>query len=384
MLDPRIPFKNRYFAGVLAFLLPGAGHVYQGRYFKGILCGVCVLVTFFYGMALGNWSVVYWKKDPTNFLNPYYAQVFVGLPALPSLVQARRYESRSNVDEMSISRPINAPFHGSLRMHNRSAGLTDGVVTGQIQLTPGTHPSEGRVVQGTFAGSLDKREITLKLGGTPKLGKAVSADPERELDVDVVDSSDPPQAIGRLTGKFPRSFLDRFEAPPDGPPDDHYYLDLHRTLGKFHELAMTFTMIAGLLNILVILDAVEGPAYGYGDGGEQERKSEASGEKTDKTVPPAQPPPADAPKKAQELAEKKAREAAEKKAQELAEKKAREAAEKKAQELAEQKAREEAEKKAQELAEKKAREAAEKKAQELAEQKAKEAAEKKTQELAEK
>ncbi len=73
MLDPRIPFKNRYLAGVLAFLFPGAGHVYQGRYFKGILCGTCVLVTFFYGMALGNWSVVYWKKDPTNFLNPYYA-----------------------------------------------------------------------------------------------------------------------------------------------------------------------------------------------------------------------------------------------------------------------------------------------------------------------
>jgi hypothetical protein len=316
MLDPRIPFKNRYFAGVLAFLLPGAGHVYQGRYFKGILCGVCVLVTFFYGMALGNWSVVYWKKDPTNFLNPYYAQVFVGLPALPSLVQARRYESRTNVDEMSISGPINAPFHGALRMHDRTAGLADGVVTGQIEIKPGTRPSEGRVVQGTFTGSMDKKEIPLKLEGIPKLGKAVSADPDREIEVDVVDSSDPPQAIGRLRGEIPRRFLDRFDAPPD----EHYYLDLHGKLGKFHELAMTFTMIAGLLNILVILDAVEGPAYGYGDGGEQERKSDASGEKTDKTVPPAQPPPADAPKKAQELAEKKAREAAEKKAQEPAEK----------------------------------------------------------------
>ncbi len=134
MLDPRIPFKNRYLAGVLAFLFPGAGHVYQGRYFKGILCGVCVLVTFFYGMALGNWSVVYWKKDPTNFLNPYYAQVFVGLPALPSLVQARRYDSRTNVDQLSISGPINAPFHGVLRMHDRP---TDGLVTGQIELEAG-------------------------------------------------------------------------------------------------------------------------------------------------------------------------------------------------------------------------------------------------------
>jgi hypothetical protein len=296
MLDPRISFKNRYFAGVLAFLLPGAGHVYQGRYFKGILCGVCVLVTFFYGMALGSWSVVYWKKDPTNFLNPYYAQVFVGLPALPSLVQARRYESRTNVGEMSISAPINARFHGFLRMHDRPAGLSE-PVTGQIELRPDTRPTEGRVVHGTFTGTLDKKETTLKLEGTPTLGKAVSADPDRELEVDVVDSSNPPQVIGRLTGKFPRSFLDRFEAPPDGPPDEHYYLQLHRELGKFHELAMTFTMIAGLLNILVILDAVEGPAYGYGDGGEQDPKTSTSGEKTDKTVPPAQPPPADVTKK---------------------------------------------------------------------------------------
>jgi TM2 domain-containing membrane protein YozV len=288
MLDPRIPFKNRYLAGVLAFLFPGAGHVYQGRYFKGILCGVCVLVTFFYGMALGNWSVVYWKKDPTNFLNPYYAQVFVGLPALPSLVQARRYESRTNVDVMSIEAPINGPFHGTLRMHDRTAE----VVTGHLELKPDTRPSEGRVVRGTFIGMLDKKEVTLKLEGTPKLGKAVSADPDREIDVDVVDNSDPPQAIGHLHGEFPRSFWDRFEAPPDEP----YYLSLHGKLGKFHELAMTFTMIAGLLNILVILDAVEGPAYGYGDGGELDGKSAAGGDKTAKPVPPAQPPPADAPK----------------------------------------------------------------------------------------
>ncbi len=293
MLDPRITFKNRYVAGVLAFLFPGAGHVYQGRYFKGVLCGACVLVTFFYGMALGNWSVVYWKKDPTNFLNPYYAQVFVGLPALPSLVQARRYESRKNVDEMSLAAPINAPFHGRLRMHDRAANLPDGAVTGQIELKSGSKPAEDRVTQGKFTGTLDKKEITLSLEGIPKLNKAVSADPERDLEIDVVDGSNPPQTIGRLMGKIPRKFVDRFEAPPD----DDYYLSLHRTLGKFHELAMTFTMIAGLLNILVILDAVEGPAYGYGDGTDQEARTGAatSADKTAKAVSSAQPPPASAP-----------------------------------------------------------------------------------------
>jgi hypothetical protein len=198
---------------------------------------------------------------------------------------------------MSIAGPIDAPFHGSLRMHDRASA--DGVLSGRIALTPETWPAQGRVVQGTFTGTLDQKETTLKLEGIPKLGKAVSADPDREIEVDVVDSSDPPQAIGHLQGKFPRRFLDRFEAPPD---DDKYYLALHRKLGKFHELAMTFTMIAGLLNILVILDAVEGPAYGYGDGGgvrsEKEKKPAATGSDGPvKTVPPAQPPPGDAPKK---------------------------------------------------------------------------------------
>jgi hypothetical protein len=58
-------------------------------------------------------------------------------------------------------------------------------------------------------------------------------------------------------------------------------LELHRKLGKFHELALTFTMIAGLLNILVILDVLEGPAYGYGD--------EESTSRSDSAVPPQEP-----------------------------------------------------------------------------------------------
>ena len=33
MSDPRINLKNRHWAAVLAFLIPGAGHAYQGRYF---------------------------------------------------------------------------------------------------------------------------------------------------------------------------------------------------------------------------------------------------------------------------------------------------------------------------------------------------------------
>ncbi len=285
MLDPRISFKNRWLAGVLAFLIPGAGHLYQGRVFKGIVCGLCVLGTFFFGMHLGDWSVVYWKRDPLNFLNPFYAQFFVGLPALPSLVQSRRYLSHENVDRLGIDASLEAPFEGRLRIHDPSNGIPDGEVKGRISIRPDSSDPDGRAIQGEFTGTITPpkgppQERKLSLGDVPRLGKPVTADPERGIELEVVDTAtNPPRPIGRLRGSVPRSFWDRFEAPPDDVAHDldrAYFLDLHRDLGKFYELAMTFTMIAGLLNILVILDAVEGPAYGYGDG---EAREEAEGER---------------------------------------------------------------------------------------------------------
>jgi hypothetical protein len=304
MLDPRIPFKNRWLAGVLAFLIPGAGHLYQGRWFKGIVCGVCVLGTFFFGMDLGDWGVVYWKRDPLNMLNPFYAQMFVGLPALPSLIQSRRYQSRDNIDQMGIDVPLQAPFEGILRVSDPSSGLPDGKLKGRISIQPENHLPDARSVSGEFIGALTPRngpeqERKLALGDVPRLGKPVSADPERGIELDVVEvGTNPLRSIGHVQGNIPRSFWNRFEAPPD----DEYLLDLHRQLGKFHELAMTFTMIAGLLNILVILDAVEGPAYGYGDPEGKE------GSPTDAETSPAaaaekQPPPV-AAKAAESLGKK--------------------------------------------------------------------------------
>jgi hypothetical protein len=73
-------------AAFLAWLWPGAGHLYQQRYAKGILFMVCILATFFYGMHLGQGRVVFiygdWK--PERFRWPFLCQVWVGLPALPA------------------------------------------------------------------------------------------------------------------------------------------------------------------------------------------------------------------------------------------------------------------------------------------------------------
>jgi hypothetical protein len=51
--------KNPWIAGVLAFLIPGAGHLYQGRTVKGIIYCVSILGLFFWGQKMGEGMVVY-------------------------------------------------------------------------------------------------------------------------------------------------------------------------------------------------------------------------------------------------------------------------------------------------------------------------------------
>ncbi len=53
------------------------------------------------------------------------------------------------------------------------------------------------------------------------------------------------------------------------PLDKNQEAEWHRERGKYQELSMVFVWIAGLMNLLAIWDAVEGPAYGYDDQDEQ-------------------------------------------------------------------------------------------------------------------
>lgn len=46
-------------AALLSYLVPGLGQIYQGRIGKGLLFLVCLYGMFFYGMSLGQWSNVY-------------------------------------------------------------------------------------------------------------------------------------------------------------------------------------------------------------------------------------------------------------------------------------------------------------------------------------
>ena len=85
-----VKLRNPWVAGVLAWLWPGAGHIYQARYAKGILFMVCVLTTYFFGFALGDGRVVYASFAKPDVRYAYLCQVGVGIPALPAMVQYHR------------------------------------------------------------------------------------------------------------------------------------------------------------------------------------------------------------------------------------------------------------------------------------------------------
>ncbi len=93
MAEPSIPLRNPVKAAFLAWLVPGLGHFYQGRRGKGLLYAACILGLYFWGLLLGEGKIVYWTwinplHDPEHFRASYLCQFWVGLAALPGLLQA--------------------------------------------------------------------------------------------------------------------------------------------------------------------------------------------------------------------------------------------------------------------------------------------------------
>lgn len=85
--SPRL--KDPLIAGVLAWLIPGLGHFYQGRNAKGALFVICILGTFLYGLYLGGsrevgWGrAVYFSFRTGDWRLPWLCQIGIGLPTVP-------------------------------------------------------------------------------------------------------------------------------------------------------------------------------------------------------------------------------------------------------------------------------------------------------------
>ncbi len=267
MFDPRIPHKNPHVAAVLTYLVPGAGQIYQGRIFKGVLYLVCILSTLLCGLALSEWKAVYWRWEPGEKNIAFFAQGGIGLIALPALIQSRRYHHPDNQQAVPEG-GLSAPYQGRAQIIDRNI---DGFIFGEIMLKS-VVGDFGPEVRGTFSGTLQQEEdgplepIKLSLGGQILIEEKVAVDHHRRLECPVfavVDGEE--REIGYLRGEIPRSFFNRFAVPLE----DDDLKRLHGSLAKQFELAKVFTWIAGLLNLLAVWDALDGPAYGYGDEDEE-------------------------------------------------------------------------------------------------------------------
>jgi hypothetical protein len=204
-------------AGLLSYLVPGLGQIWQGRVGKGLLFMVCIYTLFFYGVYHGRGSVqishvtyrvssnVYLPDTategdrpfslPTLAVNLYnrpqfVGQFWVGIAAWPAIIQYMSFDRKASED-------------------------------------------------------LDS-EIT-------QLAKELSnpSDPEQiaEKKTKLEELERDPRRRHPLLGEFQRE------------PSATSINAVHTSRNKRLELAWVYTVIAGVLNIMVIYDAVAGPAF---------------------------------------------------------------------------------------------------------------------------
>jgi hypothetical protein len=211
---PEVDLRDRWLAAFLAWLLPGAGHLYQRRYGKGLLFMVCILSTFFYGIFLGSGNVVYAsfrKDDGRDYLQDdvryaYLCQVGIGLPALPAIVQARRVGGA-----------------------NPKAPLWDGFMAPPVLIGQRVHE--------------DWIERLVQESADDKVGDFRRRHFERRHD----------STYERYLPRRPS------EANTEYSGQANQLSMWHQHYGSYFDLGTVFTMIAGLLNVLVVFDAWGGP-----------------------------------------------------------------------------------------------------------------------------
>jgi hypothetical protein len=113
-------------AAFLAWLIPGLGHLYQGRIAKAVLFFVCIMGIYAYGVYLGGNSelgygrAVYFAFRDDEWRLNYGFQIGVGLPSLPALVQAMRMGNNKAVffnGFMAPPRPLNMLDENNPNIH---------------------------------------------------------------------------------------------------------------------------------------------------------------------------------------------------------------------------------------------------------------------------
>ena len=103
-----IDLKDPKIAVALAWVVPGLGHLYQGRQAKGLLFLFCILGTFLLGIFLGSnqevgWGrAVYFTWQPKRL--PYVCQFWSGAVAVPALFQSHWASNGGSSEDSPLGR----------------------------------------------------------------------------------------------------------------------------------------------------------------------------------------------------------------------------------------------------------------------------------------
>lgn len=180
-----IDLRNPALAAFLGWLVPGLGHVYQGRRLKGWLFMATIMTTFLVGWWIGGGHVVFaqWKGADKRFA--FLGQAGIGVAAVPAVLQAWCMEG--------VGRQ---PLGGS-------GWFAPPVRTGQF-------------VSPSYAARL------------------VASDPAINAD-------------------------DFFDRPPVKQFRGDQLAIWQFQLGRLFDIGTLYTMLAGMLNMLVVFDAWAGP-----------------------------------------------------------------------------------------------------------------------------
>ena len=241
--------------------------------FKAGIYSICILGTFFCGMALGEWHPVYHRWDTGHTHYGYVSQFMVGLPALPAYVQSKRLHRQKVQNNPYLDNSKTLQLIGELDTPGmKTEEGRRPIISGELKwlpIEPGTNQLRGEF-NGRILPPNNAPGTPLKLLiNNPLVGPDIGASEDRVFEANVISIDDNVVSGAITNGLVNRSFWNWFQVPLD----DAMLERLHGTLGKQFDLALVFTWIAGLLNVLAIWDAYEGPAYGYGDE-EPESESE--------------------------------------------------------------------------------------------------------------
>jgi hypothetical protein len=205
-VSPPPPPENGHLAALLSFLVPGLGQVLQGRIGKGLLFFFCVYGLFFFGMYVGSGSVTLTIPDKPK---PVHYQV-VGAVYLPATAEPGRPDPQDPGKTLpGKNNPWNLPLFPA-NLYNRPQYL------GQFWVGVVAWPA---LYHYAFPSKDDKEDAE--------------------------------------NGPTLWSEIKNFEKTPKEDA-----LNAVNTSGdKVLELGWVYTVIAGVLNIMVIYDAFAGPAF---------------------------------------------------------------------------------------------------------------------------